>query len=59
MKFLWEHINSLKLEDLCIENILKIDSFRAIMKIIEDQKMNLKNFILSLENIGSFYGLYK
>ena len=52
--FLWEHINSLKLEDLCIENILKIDSFRAVMKIIEDQKMNPEKFYSIIRKYREF-----
>ena len=52
--FLWKHINSLKLEDLCIENILKIDSFRAVMKIIEDQKMNPEKFYSIIRKYRDF-----
>ena len=52
--FLWEHINSLKLEDLCIENILNIDSFRAVMKIIEDQKMNPEKFYSIIRKYREF-----
>ena len=52
--FLWEHTNSLKLEDLSIENILKIDSFRAVMKIIEDQKMNPEKFYSIIRKYREF-----
>ena len=37
---LWHYINNLKYEDLSTHNILKIDGLRAMMKIIEDEKMN-------------------
>ena len=37
---LWNYVNDLKYEDLSIHNILEVDGLRAMMKTIEDEKMN-------------------
>ena len=47
---LWNHVNNLRYEDLSIYNILKIDSLRGMMKIVEDEKMNPEELYSIIDN---------